>query len=127
MIYVSGPHTLTNETALEEITVKENTSNIFRFQPKAEISNTSKDSVFIIEVKLCENENYHVVCRCRWISENNAQCKNLGNVMICNIYNSEMHVSLLIKRTQRDIMWELYRHESAPHVVKLTTLRISCK
>lgn len=121
LIYVSGPRTLTKETFLEEIIVKENTLNSFRFQPKAETSNTSKDSVFIIEFKLSENENNHVVCRCRWIFENTALCKVLENVAICNVYNSEILLSLVIKRTQRDIMWELYRHNSASHAVKLTS------
>lgn len=118
---------MTNQTHLEEITIKESTQANFSYHLGSETSDTVNDSVFAIEIKLCENGSYHGVCRCRWLSEKNVQCKNQKNVAACDVHNSEMRFSFLVKRTYNDIKWELYRQDSTPHVIKLTTLQVTCK
>lgn len=127
MNYISGPVTRTNQTLFEELTIQENTKAVFSYHLRDETSERANDDEFAIEIKLCENGSYYGVCKCRWISGNKEICRYQRNVITCDVYNSEIRVSLLVKRTYSDIKWELYRQDSTARVIKFTTLQVTCK
>ncbi|PVD27298.1 hypothetical protein C0Q70_12453 [Pomacea canaliculata] len=89
----------TNQTSHEEVTIKENTQADLRCNLRTENSETSKESAFVIEMRLCDNGKYHDVCRCRWLPDKDAVCKNQRNVSICEADNNEMRFSVFVKRT----------------------------
>lgn len=76
---------------------------------------------------MCGNGTYHDACLCRWLSENNPSCKIQKNASICEMDNSEMRVSLVVKRTYSDILWKLYRKNSTSFVFRNTRLQVTCK
>lgn len=117
----------TNQTSHEEVTVKENTRADLRCNLRTENSETSKELTFVIEIRLCDNGKYHDVCRCRWLPDKDAVCKNQRNVSICEADNNEMRFSLFVKRTYSDILWELYRPNLTPVVLKKTKLQVICE
>ncbi|XP_025100588.1 uncharacterized protein LOC112567917 isoform X2 [Pomacea canaliculata] len=114
----------TNQTSHEEVTIKENTQADLRCNLRTENSETSKESAFVIEMRLCDNGKYHDVCRCRWLPDKDAVCKNQRNVSICEADNNEMRFSVFVKRTYSDILWELYRSNATPVVIKKTRLQV---
>ncbi|XP_025099935.1 uncharacterized protein LOC112567459 [Pomacea canaliculata] len=119
------PVTMTNQTHFDEIAVQENTQATFSYHLEDETRAYVNDDVFAIEIKLCENGSYHGLCKCRSMFDNNIFCKNQRNFVTCDVYNSEILLSLLVKRTYSDIIWELYRQDSTPRVIKLTTLQVT--
>lgn len=116
-----------NQTHQEEITIKEKTQAHFSYQLREEKDETSKESAFIIEIKLCEDGTYHDACRCRWTSGNKAACINQRNVSVCEADHSEMRFSLFVERSYSDVLWELYRKQSTPLLLKNTKLQVTCK
>lgn len=117
----------TNQTSHEEVTIKENTQADLRCNLRTENSETSKESAFVIEIRLCDNGKYHDVCRCRWLPDKDAVCKNQRNVSICEADNNEMRFSVFVKRTYSDILWELYRSNATPVVIKKARLQVICE
>lgn len=116
-----------NQTPQEEIILEENTQADFSLQLKSENNQTIKEAASVIEIKMSESGKYYDACRCRWLSKSNAICKNQRNVSICETDNYEMRFSLLVKRSYRDIIWELYRTDCTPLTLKKTKLQVTCK
>ncbi|XP_025099926.1 uncharacterized protein LOC112567452 [Pomacea canaliculata] len=121
----TGASTDAKHTSYEEVSVKENTSAVFSHKFTPATSETFEDSSFNVEIKLCEKETYHIVCWCRWMSDSNGVCKNQTISSVCEADKSEMRFTLFVKRTYRDIMWELFRQNSTPLVLKYSKLQVT--
>lgn len=124
--FVAGRITYANQTLSEEANAKENTLANFTYPLIARTSETS-NSAFVIEVKVCENGTPFSACNCRWLYEKVLVCRSQKFNSTCKADNSEMHFSLLIKRTYSDVMWELLRQNYTPLLLKHSKLQVTCK
>lgn len=124
--YFVGAPINAKHTSYEEISVAENTSVVFSHKVTPATRETFEDSSFNVEIKLCEKETFHIVCWCRWISNSNGVCKNQTISSVCEADKSEMRFTLFVKRTYSDIVWELFRQNSTPLVLKYSKLQVTC-
>lgn len=118
----------TNQDSYENSVHAENTYANFSYRlTTSRMNETSEDSNFRIEVKLYEAGTLRTACVCLWLSRNDPVCKILWNDSICEADTSEMHFSLLIKRTYTNITWVCFQQNYAPVVLKQRTLQVTCE
>lgn len=127
IIFVAGTVTDASQVSYEEISIKENTLGDFSFQLSTNPIANSKDSTLVIEIKISENGTLHSACNCRWLIETNPVCKKSRNNSFCDVSNSKMHFSLLVRRTYNDIIWECLRQNFKPKILKHTKLQVTCE
>lgn len=82
---------------------------------------------FRIEIKICDNGTLLIACRCRWTSSYKPTCRHLINDSVCEADNSQMDLSLRVRRTYNEIRWLLFKQNSTPVVMKHTALQVTCK
>lgn len=109
----------------ERSMLAENTFANFSYQLKS-MTNLEK-SDFRIEIKLCEIGILYESCRCRWFPTSHPVCRSLKNDSFCDADESEMRVSLLIRRTYTDVVWVFFKQSSPPIVLKHTIVQVTCK
>ncbi|XP_025101768.1 uncharacterized protein LOC112568609 [Pomacea canaliculata] len=114
-----------NQTLSEDLIIKENTLSSFIYPISARASVTSHLVAFVIDVKICDSGSSYSACNCRWLQNMDAVCKGQRYNATCWVDNSEMHFSLLIKRTHSDVMWELLRQNYTPLVLKHSKLQVT--
>ncbi|PVD27290.1 hypothetical protein C0Q70_12445 [Pomacea canaliculata] len=110
-----------DKTQQENITVVENSQINFTF----ELQSIAEEK-FRIDVKVCQDALLHRVCGCRWFAVNKPKCSNERNNFTCEVDNSGMHMSFLVKRTDSDIFWMNLGHSSTPALLKHTQLQVTC-
>lgn len=110
-----------DKTQRENITVVENSQINFTY----ELQSIAEEK-FRIDVKVCQDALLHRVCGCRWFDVNKPKCINERDKFTCEVDNSGMHMSFLVKRTDSDIFWMSLSHESTPAVLKHTQLQVIC-
>lgn len=81
---------------------------------------------FLLDVKIGEAGKIKTVCRCTW-PIGLSKCKIERNDSNCDADTSEMRMSLLIKRTYTEVIWEIFKHRNSPVVRKRTELQVMCK
>lgn len=122
-----GPITHSAQTHDEENEVKENAWANFSYPLSGISGKMLKNSDYNIEIKVCENGIFLMACWCRCVPHNNILCRNEITESFCHADNSEMRLSLLVKRSYSDIVWELFRQGDTPVVLKHTRLKFLCK
>ncbi|XP_025100585.1 uncharacterized protein LOC112567916 [Pomacea canaliculata] len=116
----------TNQDSYENSVHAENAYANFSYRlTTSRMNETSEDSNFRIEVKLYDAGTLRTACVCLWLSRNDPVCKILWNDSICEADTSEMHFSLLIKRTYTNITWVCFQQNYAPVVLKQRTLQVT--
>lgn len=110
----------TNQTQLEHIKSKENVNINLTFQLTSEYKSTP----FVIEIRLCDAGKYRSVCRCRWVNQTNGICKTQTSVSVCKADKAEVSLSLQLKRTYSDVVWELLQEKFSPVILKRTKLQV---
>lgn len=107
-------------THFENLTLMENTNADFNCKLKTE----TKD-MFRIEVKICEAGSFYPVCVCRWFS-NGSKCLNVRNILKCEADNTEMRISIYVRRNFTDVVWDLLEQNSSLDLLKHTQLQVTC-
>lgn len=82
---------------------------------------------FLIEVKVCASGKLHKSCKCRWTVDNYLKCTSKCIEMVCEVDNSVMRMSLLVRRMYSEVVWELLEDNSLPVVLNHTKLQVNCK
>ncbi|XP_025102757.1 uncharacterized protein LOC112569239 [Pomacea canaliculata] len=111
------------ELSYDRSVLAENTFANFTYQLKS-MANIEK-SDYRIEIKLCDIGTLYESCRCRWFLNSDPVCRSMKNDSFCDADESEMRVSLLIRRTYTDVLWVLLKQSSPPSVLKHTTVQVT--
>lgn len=81
---------------------------------------------FRIEVKVCKAGEIRPFCWCRWGAYDHLKCTNDSSDAMCDADNSEMRMTLLVRRIYSLVVWELLETSSTVVYLKYTTLQVNC-
>lgn len=118
----AGTLTHSNKVQRENTAIKENVHADFIY----ELSPKMKGK-FRIEVKVCVSGTFYTICTCRWVSTNNPTCKDQNNESTCDVESSTLRLSLLVRRTYSEVLWDFLEQSSTPVLLKHIELQVICK